>query len=66
MLQDLREVRGFCFLYVHSDVAQAIAESSNISGSQQVLYWRPADISHSVGLNPSAIAGFERLQSVYT
>jgi hypothetical protein len=37
---------AFCFLDKHGQAAREIADS------RKCIYWRPADLSHPVGLNP--------------
>ncbi len=48
MAADLAAGRPFCYLDKHGDSAKRIADHS----PQPLLYWRPADLSHVVGLNP--------------
>jgi len=48
MAADLTEGRGFCYIDKHGDSAKRIADSS----PQPIIYWRPASLSHVVGLNP--------------
>jgi hypothetical protein len=48
MAQDFATRRGFCFIDKHGDAAKAISDSSPVPH----LYWKPADLSHIVGLNP--------------
>jgi hypothetical protein len=40
--------RGFCYLDKHGDSAKRIADSS----PQPIIYWRPASLSHVIGINP--------------
>ncbi len=48
MAGDLTEGRGFCYIDKHGDSAKRIADHS----PQPHIYWRPASLSHVVGLNP--------------
>jgi len=48
MADDLSNGRGFCYIDKHGDSAKRIADSS----PQPHIYWRPASLSHVVGLNP--------------
>ena len=48
MAADLAERRGFCYIDKHGDSAKRIADSS----PQPIIYWRPASLSHVIGLNP--------------
>ncbi|MGO8738129.1 type IV secretory system conjugative DNA transfer family protein [Rhodoblastus sp.] len=48
MAADLSERRGFCYIDKHGDSAKRIADSS----PQPMIYWRPATLSHVIGLNP--------------
>jgi hypothetical protein len=48
MLQDLGAGRGFCFIDKHGDSAKRIADSAD----QPIIYWKPADLSYVIGLNP--------------
>jgi hypothetical protein len=46
MAQDLAAGSGFCFIDKHGDAAKQLADSA------PCIYWKPADLSHCVGLNP--------------
>jgi hypothetical protein len=48
MAADLSTRRGFCYLDKHGDSAKRIADGS----PQPIIYWRPASLSHVIGLNP--------------
>lgn len=48
MSADLGEQRGFCYIDKHGDSAKRIADSSPLP----IIYWRPATLSHVIGLNP--------------
>ena len=48
MAADIEERRGFCYLDKHGDSAKRIADGS----PQPIIYWRPATLSHVIGLNP--------------
>ncbi len=48
MAADLSQRRGFRYLDKHGDSAKRIADGS----PQPLIYWRPASLSHVVGLNP--------------
>jgi hypothetical protein len=48
MDQDIAAGRGFCYIDKHGDSAKRIADSS----PQPLIYWKPSDLSHVVGLNP--------------
>ena len=48
MAADLTTRRGFCYLDKHGDSAKRIADGS----PQPLIYWRPASLSHVIGLNP--------------
>jgi hypothetical protein len=48
MAADLSAGRGFCYIDKHGDSAKRIADSS----PQPIIYWRPATLSHVIGLNP--------------
>jgi hypothetical protein len=48
MAQDLAAGRGFCFIDKHGDSAKRIADSAD----QPIVYWKPADLSYVIGLNP--------------
>lgn len=48
MAQDLAAGRGLCFIDKHGDSAKRIADSAE----QPIIYWKPADLSYMIGLNP--------------
>jgi hypothetical protein len=48
MAQDLAAGRGFCFIDKRGDSAKRIADSAE----QPIIYWKPADLSYVIGLNP--------------
>jgi hypothetical protein len=48
MAQDLAQGRGFCFIDKHGDSAKRIADSA----AQNIIYWRSADLSYPIWLNP--------------
>jgi hypothetical protein len=48
MADDLAAGRPFCYLDKHGDSAKRIADHS----PQPLIYWRPAELSQIVGLNP--------------
>jgi hypothetical protein len=48
MAEDLAARRGFCYVDKHGDSAKRIADSS----PQPLIYWKPADLSYVIGLNP--------------
>ena len=48
MAADLAAGRGFCYLDKHGNSAKRMADSS----PQPLIYWRPASLSHVIGLNP--------------
>jgi hypothetical protein len=52
MFTDLRQGRGFALLDPHGDLAHAIADAVPAERTNEVLYFDPADLSHSVAFNP--------------
>ena len=48
MADDIAAGRGFCYIDKHGDSAKRIADGS----PQPIIYWRPASLSHVIGLNP--------------
>ena len=48
MSADLSARRGFCYIDKHGDSAKRIADGSPLP----IIYWRPATLSHVIGLNP--------------
>jgi len=48
MAADLAARRGFCYVDKHGDSAKRVADGS----PQPIVYWKPADLSYVIGLNP--------------
>src|ERR1700730_2804320 len=46
--QHLETDRGFCYIDKHGDSAKKIADASG----RPIIYWKPADLSHTIALNP--------------
>src|SRR5258708_22656785 len=46
--QHLESGRGFCYIDKHGDSAKKIADAARVP----VIYWKPADLSYTVALNP--------------
>lgn len=46
LIKETLPEKGFCVLDPHGDLAKEIADS------RKAIYWRPADLSYPVGLNP--------------
>jgi hypothetical protein len=44
----MQQSDGFCYIDKHGDSAKRIADSA----SRPIIYWKPADLSHTIALNP--------------
>jgi ABC-type ATPase involved in cell division len=60
MFSDLRQGRGFALLDPHGDLEHAIADAVPPERTNEVLYFDPADLSHSVAFNPLEAGDRER------